>query len=187
MTQHDSGVVLIATLIAGMLVIALATSLVAVTTAETLLSANYRNASEGLYAAEGAIELVLDELSSSADWSAVLAAAPDATCSGASGGWRPAGFEPTGIWAADNPVWRCQRCGRLAELLPGVAVESAFAVGAWVADDPADGDGDPRTDSNGVLTVRGEAFGPMGAHRAVEATAARRAPGIAVVSWRILE
>ena len=43
----------------------------------------------------------------------------------------------------------------------------------WVSDDPAEGDGNPLNDTNGVLTVRAQAFGPFNTRRLVEATVAR--------------
>jgi hypothetical protein len=63
-------------------------------------------------------------------------------------------------------------------------------VVVWVADDPADVDGDPLADSGigaggawrpggCVLSVRAEAFGARFAHCTLVATVARPAPGCA--------
>jgi hypothetical protein len=57
-------------------------------------------------------------------------------------------------------------------------------VAVWISDDPADRDGQPLFDSNDVLVVRSEAFGPSGVHRGVETVIERSAAGIRVVSWR---
>jgi hypothetical protein len=46
-------------------------------------------------------------------------------------------------------------------------------VGVWVADDPSEQDGDPYADTNGVVTLHAEAFGPLGSHKVVEVTVAR--------------
>ena len=42
-----------------------------------------------------------------------------------------------------------------------------------MADDPSEQDGNPYADTNGVVTLHAEAFGPMGAHKVVEVTVAR--------------
>jgi hypothetical protein len=80
-----------------------------------------------------------------------------------------------------------------------------FYVLAFVGDDPSENDGNPLVDGliavnspnpgNGMVVVRGEAFGPRGAHKVVEATIARLTipsadPGgqpsteLRVLSWR---
>ena len=63
----------------------------------------------------------------------------------------------------------------------------------WVADDPAENDGDPARDGMdaanpgaGILQVRSEAFGPGGARRAVEATLGRAGTGLRIISWRLV-
>jgi hypothetical protein len=48
-------------------------------------------------------------------------------------------------------------------------------VSIWVADDPSEDDDNPLFDSNGVLTMRAEAFGPGGVRKVVEVTVARTA------------
>ena len=44
---------------------------------------------------------------------------------------------------------------------------------AWIADDPAESDGNPQADVNGTLTVHAEAYGPGGARKVIEVTVAR--------------
>ena len=84
----------------------------------------------------------------------------------------------------------CTPRGRLTALAPGPARRSISRLGA---DDPAETDGDPARDGiaggnpgAGVLQLRAEAFGPGGAHRAVEATIGRAAVGVRVISWRLV-
>ena len=73
---------------------------------------------------------------------------------------------------------------------------------AWIADDPADADGDPQADApvgvegHGVVWLRGAAIGPRGARAEVEALVARPCAGdgalarceggIRVQSWRVV-
>jgi hypothetical protein len=175
---------LIAVLMASILLITLGTGLVAVSTIETLVSASYRSATEGFFAAEAGAEIVMADLVSSADWSSLLAGGSPATCPAALSAPQPARVEPSAVWGPDNPEWRRRVCARLDDLLAAERVESELAVAVWIADDPADRDGQPSVDSNGLLVVRSEAFGPMGVHRGVEAVVERSGAGIRVVSWR---
>jgi hypothetical protein len=182
--RQEEGIVLIAVLMASMLLIALGTGLVVVTTTETLVSANYRSATEALYAAEAGAEIVMADLVAAADWSSLLASGSAATCPAALGVPRPERIEPAAVWGPDDPEWRLRLCARLDGLLAVARVESEFTVAVWISDDPADRDGEPSVDSNGVLVVRSEAFGLTGVHRGVETVVERSAGGIRLVSWR---
>ena len=44
----------------------------------------------------------------------------------------------------------------------------------------------PSNPGAGILQLRSEAFGPGGAHRAVEATIARAGVGVRIISWRLV-
>jgi Tfp pilus assembly protein PilX len=101
-------------------------------------------------------------------------------------------------WGANNPRWRLFAYGPLGAMQPPGRIESPFYVVAMVGDDPAENDNDPDRDGidatnpgTGVIALRGEAFGPGGAHAIVEATIARVAdadghvlPGVRVLTWR---
>jgi hypothetical protein len=176
--------VLITVLLASMLLTVLATGLVAVTTIETLVSANYRSAAEGLFAAEAGAEIVMADLVSATDWTSLLAGGSTASCPAGLTASQPARLEPSALWGPDDPEWRLRLCARLDNLLAAERVESEFAVAVWISDDPADRDGRPSIDSNDVLVVRSEASGPMGTHRGVETVVARSGAGIRVISWR---
>jgi hypothetical protein len=85
-------------------------------------------------------------------------------------------------WGVNNPRWRLYAHGRLDGMVGGTAQGSAIYVLSMVGDDGGENDGDPFTDGGGapswpnpgrrVLMIRGEAFGPRDAHRAVQATVA---------------
>ncbi len=75
---------------------------------------------------------------------------------------------------ADTPRWR----------LVATADEDDVAVSVWVADDPADRDGNPEADSNGLVAVRAEARRASGALRVVEVHVARDGAGTRRLSWR---
>jgi hypothetical protein len=96
-------------------------------------------------------------------------------------------------WGADNPRWRLFAYGPLRDLLPPGAIRSHYYVVVLIADDQAENDGNPAMDGSdggnpgsGRVELRGEAFGPRSTHRGVEATVARTASGVRVVSWREL-
>jgi hypothetical protein len=84
-------------------------------------------------------------------------------------------------WGANNPRWRVFAHGPLDGLAGGLAQGSRVYVVSLVGDDGSENDGDPLVDGAAgplpnpgrrVLLIRGEAFGPRGAHRAVEAVVA---------------
>lgn len=192
--RDERGAALIITLLATMLLIALSVGLVMVTNTETAISGNYKNASEALHAADAGVERAVQDLLLVPDWNRILAeAAPyrssfiDATgCTGTvnmSGGGtleldklRQAltnETETANLWGANDPIWRPYACGHIRDLVPTPTIDSDLYVAVWVADDPSEQDGNPYADSNGVVTLHAEAFGPMGSHKVVEVTVAR--------------
>jgi hypothetical protein len=99
-------------------------------------------------------------------------------------------------WGARNPRWRLLAHLPLERLEPRAADGCPCYLVAWVADDPADADGNPDADAplgvdgHGQLLVRGAAFGPGGLAADVEALVAQPCrvsgaicPGIRVQSW----
>src|SRR5678816_393355 len=70
--QDEDGVALIIALMAMMLLMALGIALVLTTTTETRISANYREGTEALYAADAAVERVMDDILTVPDWSEIL-------------------------------------------------------------------------------------------------------------------
>ena len=103
---------------------------------------------------------------------------------------------PSRPWGVRNPRWQLLVHEPLAALDAAAGAVCPCYLIAWVADDPADADGDPRHDAppgvagHGVLLVRGAAFGGSGALAEVEALVAQpcrrsAAPcgGIRVQSW----
>ena len=104
-------------------------------------------------------------------------------------------------WAANNPRWRLYAYGPFQDLLEVVRPVACY-LAVWVADDGREEDDDPGADAEagepgrGIVRVRAEVFGPMGARRAIEAELARVCrrhdgeedclPGIRVQSWQEL-
>lgn len=106
---------------------------------------------------------------------------------------------PSRPWGARNPRWRLLVHQPMSTLDAQAAAICPCYLVAWVADDPADDDGDPLRDAppgvngHGVLLVRGAAFGGGRALAEVEALVAqpcRRSAlpcgGIRVQSWGVV-
>ena len=212
--QNERGLGLVLALVFVVLVSGLAAAVVIVSRTETLVAANFRTAREAMYAAEGVAAQVVRDLGATADWDGVLAAAiPSTFTDGVAIGSRvlPGGDTVTlccgagslsgdvqaradggRLWGADTPQWILFAWGPVSAWRPAGAVQSPFYVAAWVSDDPADGDGNPSADNNGVLRIHAQALGPQGARRIVEAVVHRPsigsppapAPGVRLVSWR---
>lgn len=92
-------------------------------------------------------------------------------------------------WGANNPRWRLYAYGNLGDMLPDRRIDSQDYVVVLAADDPSETDGKPLQDGidtpgAGVLALRAEAFGPRGTRKMIEATIARTATGIRLLSWR---
>lgn len=95
-------------------------------------------------------------------------------------------------WGPNNPRWRLFAYGPLSAMSRSGTIDSAEYVAVWVGDDPLENDDDPLLDGDesrgpnpgrGVLTLLVHAYG-ISTVRVVEATVARAANGVRVVSWR---
>ena len=173
----ERGASLLIALMVTLLLSALGGALVLVTSTETAISANYRTGQEALYAADAGVERVVQDLLDEPLWNAVLSGS--AQSSFASSTLQPtlpdgsvvdlaietanlqADTDTAAVWTDNDPVWRLYAHGALGDLLPGNQIDSLNYVAVWVGDDPAESDRDPLRDTNGVLTVRAMAFGPV--------------------------
>lgn len=189
---------MIAALLAMVVLNALGLGAVTVTSTEVVVAANYRDANEALYAAEGAAECAIADVLRAASWNGVLSGAiPGTFRDGTLTPESPAGgrLDLTALTAslqassdaaarrgADNPRWRLMLFEPLSQITRRQPA-SEYVV-AWVADDPSETDADPLTDSNGKITVRARAYGRQGVQRTVEATLVKIDGGIGMLSWR---
>jgi hypothetical protein len=193
----EQGTALIIALMSTMLLTALGAVVIMVSNTEVIISGNYRNSQEALYAADAAVERVVQELLMIPRWNDILEGhTVSGFIDGAASGPKalPAGgqinlatatdtlnadYQTVNLWGSNNPVWRLFAWGPIDSLLPNGAIDSAMYVAVWIADDPADSpdgetiDGNPLADSNGVLNLRAEAFGPSGTRKVIEVTVAR--------------
>src|SRR5262245_6827423 len=181
--QSDAGSALVAALLASALLAALGQGLVMLTNTEQGIAANRHAAVETLYAADAALAAVLPELRRNADFNGVLSGAVrSAFVEGTTSPALPSGGtmdldaltaalqagSASNPWGANNSVWRLFAYGPLQALGSNVRSESYVAV--WVADDPAETDGNASVDTNRTILVRAEAFGPHRSRRAILAT-----------------
>lgn len=198
--SNEEGSALIIALMAMMLLTALGAAVVMVSTSETRIAGNYRDSQEALYAADAAVERVVQDLLLVPRWNDILNGTTQSSftigsstsaitlptggtvtlCCGSSTatGQLQADTNALNLWGANNPQWKLFAWGPLSEMLPNYQIDSLMFVAVWVADDPADGtggvmDGDPLSDVNGTLTLHAEALGPKGTRKVIEVTVAR--------------
>ncbi|MDP6606350.1 MAG: PilX N-terminal domain-containing pilus assembly protein [Dehalococcoidia bacterium] len=202
--RAERGAALLIALMATVLLSALGSALILVTMTETAITVNYRNAEEARYAAEAGLERVVQDLRAPSDWDHVLAGSmrsgftegalspvlPDGTILGLATVTADLQQETnrTG-WGPNTPVWRLYAYGPISALVPGGAINSVNYVAVWVADDPAETDGDPLVDRNDLLTLHAVGYGPLHTRKVVEATLARASGaqgGVRWLSWREL-
>lgn len=207
-THNERGVALIIVLLSILLMSALALGLATASSVELTVAAAYRDSQATLYAADAALEFVLDDLAREEDWDAVLAGSSRAALvDGPPAGPRNADGRTIDLgrildaarresrpWGANNPVWQLYAYAPASAIVPANGTPWPAYVVVMVADDPSETDGDPLVDGGGEenpgagrLNVRAAAFGTSGAIRAVQATIERVGAGaIRVLTWRDL-
>jgi hypothetical protein len=188
--RSQRGSALLIAMLSTLLLSALGMALVMTTTTETMITSNYRDAQETMYAADAGIERALEDLLRSSDFGTVLAGTsksgftkavatketlPDGTPVNLTALTTNLQADSDAFYGATNanrPVWRVYANAPLSTLLASGTVTARDYVVVWVSDDPAETDGKPATDVNGILILHAEAFGEGGSRKAVEATIA---------------
>jgi hypothetical protein len=194
---------IVVALMAMLLMSALGIGLVLTTTTETLITGNYRDSTEALYAADAAVERVMQDLLSVADWNEILAGKEQSAFKdGPPSGERalPSGgtldltkatnmlncakvtacsaadmdlWSDERPWTTNNPRWQLYAYGPLSNVIESGSVVSSMYVVVWVGDDAADNDNDPTKDKSGQVTMHAEAFGPGGVRKTIEVDVGR--------------
>jgi hypothetical protein len=179
------------------LLTALAGALVLGTVTETAIAASYREGVETFYAAEAAVEFVIDELDAAGNWQEIV---DDGSVSDFADG-PPAGTRQVGSITIDlaaaagdivtaardsnyDVVYQLFAYGRLADLIPAVAARSPYYLVVCIGGLDTD-----ETEELSMMRVVGRAYGPTGSRRSVIVTVSRPSGSeepLRVVSWHEL-
>jgi hypothetical protein len=200
----DTGSALVAVVgLLGLLAVA-ASALLLLTSIEVTSAGHHRDAQELAHAADAALALGVRELQVIPTWTGALAGSSladfrDTTLTPGLADGTVANLteltaavqaesDAAGSFGADTPRWRLFAYGPASSLGPSAHVSQAYLV-IWIADDAADGDGNPEADANAIVSVRAEALGARFARRAVAASVRRADPapsGLHLLEWRRL-
>ena len=202
------GMALVITMMAMLTLLALTGALVPLASTETAVVANHRRAIQSFYAAEAALEFIVQELRGVPDWDELLTGKVRSRLAGTSSRVRLADGTVLDLQDATNQLeqtgagataagrglrWRLYAHGPLETLLPVDPSKGVLLIAVWLADDPMEIDGDPFRDTNDVLVVHAAVFGPAWAERSVQATVMRRATEaaeagrpVSLTSWRLV-
>jgi hypothetical protein len=177
----------IVALLMMMLLGALGGALTFIAIGETRITGNYRTNTAAIYAAEAAVEIVLNHLVTVPDWRTLHAGIFASTfIDGAPSGVRNTAAGPidlareTDLVRSSPPgrAWQLYAYGPLRDLASVPARQSDIYVVVWVASHPAGAASD-----SAVLLAH--AYAPYGMRRAIEATVARTPiSGVRVTCWR---
>ena len=178
------------------LLAALANALVLGTVTETAIAASYREGLETYYAAEAAVELVVQELAAAGDWADLAAGKTSSSfVDGPPSGTRQVGAVTLDLTAVtadvaaasvgeSGPVtYHLYAYGRLAAMFPDTTGRSPYYLAAWIAGLESDA-----TEDVAAIRIVGRAYGPTGSRRSMSVTVSRAAVSdeLRVVSWHEL-
>ena len=172
----EQGVALIIALLAMMLLTALGMALSVTTTTERMISSNYRDGVETMYAADAAVERVMQDVLTVPDWNRILDGTATSSFVDGAPGVRtlPDGstmnlLQATAMvrcaktacndadmdtatddrpWAKNNPRWQLYSYGPITEVIPTATVNSNVYIVVWIGDDPSENDDKPLTDGD---------------------------------------
>ena len=174
--RNERGVALIIALLSLMLLTALGLALVMTTSTETLISANFREGGEAMYAADAGVERVMQDLLTVPDWNRIIAGQVQSSFTdGAAIGARtlPDGskinlaaatnmlncnktsacgpgemdaWSPERPWTANNPRWQLFVYGPMNRLTQLTRPAPCY-LAVWIGDDGREQDGEPLSDA----------------------------------------
>lgn len=172
------GIALIIVLVSVLLMSALALGLAVASSVELSIAAAYRDAQAVLYAADAALDYVLQDLGREAEWNAVLRGdARAALVDGPPAGSRNASGRTINLsdilnkarcakstctaadlvaitesrpWGLNNPMWQLYAYAPASAIVPANGTAWPAYVVVMVADDPSETDQDPSADGSGI-------------------------------------
>jgi hypothetical protein len=175
---------------------ALAATLVLGTVTETAVASSYREGVETFYAAEAAVEFVIQDLAAVPDWEGIVAGEEVSSfVDGPPLGVRRVGAVLFDLAAATDDVgaatrgyddereYRIYANGRLADMIPDAAAGSPYYVVVWIA-----GIGATEIERRSAISVVGRAYGPTGSRRSVVMSVIRpdSEEMVRIMSWHEL-
>ena len=175
--EGEQGVALIIALLSMLLLTALGMALTLTTTTEHKISTNYRDGVEAMYAADAAVERVMQDVLTIPDWNDIingnvtssfvdgvpgtrtfpdgsyvdlLQATSMANCgqTSACGAAALDTYTPERPWGQNNPRWTLFAYGPLEDIVPTSTINSHMYVVVWMADDPSENDNNPLVDGD---------------------------------------
>jgi hypothetical protein len=181
----EQGVALVIALLSMLLLTALGMALTMTTSTEGKIATNYRDGVETLYAADAAVERVMQDVLTVPDWNNILnGVATSAFIDGIPGertlpnGQKIDLTHATNMlrcgkttacldadmnasteerpWALNNPRWQLYAYGPLHEMMPVETINSGVYVIVWIADDPSESDNNPVRDGDACLGTKVE-------------------------------
>ena len=185
--RREDGIAMIVALMAMMLMMALGMTLMMTTTTESKIAYNYNGGTEALYAADSAVERVMDDILTVPDWNQILQGnvrsafidgqptgvrtLPDGTqldldkATSVLDCGKAAGCNDTDLntateerpWGLNNPRWKLYAYGQMKDMLPTDTINSSDYVVVWIADDPSETDNDPTKDGGSGQNCNGDA------------------------------
>ena len=171
----EQGVALIISLLAMLMLTALGMALTLTTTTEGRIAYNYRDGVETLYAADAAVERVMQDVLTVPDWNRIVdgsvtsafidgpigtrtladgstlnlqEATAMARCGKTACSEEDINTYENAPWNLNNPRWQLYAYGPLSEIIPTATVNSGVYVVVWIADDPSENDGKPLVDGD---------------------------------------
>ena len=172
----ERGVALVIALLCTRLLTALGLALTLTTSTERLISSNYRDGTETMYAADASVERVMQDVLTVPDWNRMLDGTTTSSFVDGPPGVRtlPNGMtfnlvELTNTvrcgksscsqadlelatddrpWAKNNPQWQLYAYGTATELIPTATTNSPVYVVVWIGDDPSENDNNPLVDGD---------------------------------------
>jgi len=185
--RREDGIAMIVALMAMMLMMALGMTLMITTTTEAKIANNYNGGTEALYAADSAVERVMDDILTVPDWNQILQGSvrsafvdgtptgvrtlPDGTklnldkatnvldC-GKANGCNDSDLNAATDerpWGMNNPRWKLYAYGPMTSMLPTQTINSSDYVVVWIADDPSETDNNPTVDGAAGQNCNGDA------------------------------
>ena len=132
--RREDGVALIVALMATMLMTALGVALILTTSTETMITANYRNGQEGLYAADAALERAMDDILTVPDWNNLLnGSTQSAFIDGPPSGTRSL---PDGTQIDLSQLLNLSNCGHVTSCSPSEYTLNLTGDRPWAANNP---------------------------------------------------